>query len=128
VLEVLRFSTDLNWQGAFYVGRAMPQVRAPIRGADGFFGSPIRLASDAPAGRLTTVLAYADWLGSPSAAPVRSRLAELAGYDLVCWCAPKLCHADILVLAANYAPAELVNYTNQLRAQLAELTPPTLFD
>ena len=28
-------------------------------------------------------------------------LAELKGKDLVCWCAPKLCHADILLARAN---------------------------
>lgn len=26
---------------------------------------------------------------------------ELAGKDLVCWCAPKPCHADILLEIAN---------------------------
>lgn len=27
--------------------------------------------------------------------------SELAGKDLVCWCAPKPCHADILLEIAN---------------------------
>ena len=27
--------------------------------------------------------------------------AELKGHDLICWCAPKLCHADILIRIAN---------------------------
>jgi hypothetical protein len=26
---------------------------------------------------------------------------ELRGKDLVCWCAPKLCHADVLLEIAN---------------------------
>lgn len=26
---------------------------------------------------------------------------ELKGKDLVCWCAPKLCHADVLLEIAN---------------------------
>lgn len=28
-------------------------------------------------------------------------LVELKGKDLVCWCAPKACHADILLKLAN---------------------------
>lgn len=28
-------------------------------------------------------------------------LRELAGKDLVCWCAPQACHADILLALAN---------------------------
>lgn len=27
--------------------------------------------------------------------------AELKGKDLVCWCAPKPCHADVLLEIAN---------------------------
>lgn len=30
-----------------------------------------------------------------------ARLPELRGKDLVCWCAPKPCHADILLELAN---------------------------
>ena len=26
---------------------------------------------------------------------------ELKGKDLICWCAPKLCHADVLLRLAN---------------------------
>lgn len=26
---------------------------------------------------------------------------ELKGKDLVCWCAPKLCHGDVLLEIAN---------------------------
>lgn len=29
------------------------------------------------------------------------QLSELKGKDLVCWCAPKPCHADILLEIAN---------------------------
>lgn len=30
-----------------------------------------------------------------------ARLSSLRGKDLVCWCAPKACHADVLVRLAN---------------------------
>ena len=32
-------------------------------------------------------------------------LAKLAGGRLVCWCAPKACHADVLAEAAEWAAA-----------------------
>lgn len=28
-------------------------------------------------------------------------LPELRGHDLVCWCAPQMCHADVLLRRAN---------------------------
>lgn len=34
----------------------------------------------------------------PKRAEIR---AELAGQDLVCWCAPERCHADLLLAIAN---------------------------
>jgi len=35
--------------------------------------------------------------------PLRSQLGELRGRDLVCWCAPLPCHADVLLELANDA-------------------------
>jgi len=32
---------------------------------------------------------------------LQKSLPELKGKDLVCWCAPKPCHADVLLEAAN---------------------------
>lgn len=29
------------------------------------------------------------------------QIGELRGKDLVCWCAPKACHADVLLRLAN---------------------------
>jgi hypothetical protein len=31
-------------------------------------------------------------------------LPELRGKDLVCWCAPDACHADVLLELANAGP------------------------
>jgi hypothetical protein len=31
-------------------------------------------------------------------------LSELRGKDLICWCAPEACHADVLLELANPAP------------------------
>jgi Domain of unknown function (DUF4326) len=30
-----------------------------------------------------------------------SALHELCGKDLICWCAPEACHADVLAALAN---------------------------
>ena len=39
------------------------------------------------------------WLGNP---PTRDDIIQdLKGKDLVCWCAPAACHADILLKIAN---------------------------
>ena len=32
-------------------------------------------------------------------------LHELRGKDLICWCAPQACHADVLLELANSAPS-----------------------
>ena len=40
------------------------------------------------------------------------QLADLHGRDLVCWCAPYACHADVLVRAAEWAVRELQDEDN----------------
>lgn len=56
------------------------------------------------ADREEAIARYRDWLMARlNAEPaLRRRLvSELAGKDLVCWCAPKACHADVLAELAN---------------------------
>jgi hypothetical protein len=36
-------------------------------------------------------------------------IEELAGKDLVCWCAPKPCHADVLLFWANLDRTPIVD-------------------
>ena len=45
------------------------------------------------------IICYGRYLGENT--ELRKQLPELRGKDLVCWCAPKHCHADILVVMAN---------------------------
>jgi len=33
--------------------------------------------------------------------PIAREMVELTGRDLVCWCSPKPCHADVLLEIAN---------------------------
>ena len=77
-------------RGAVYVGR-------PTK-----FGNPYRMHSEADRDRVcdqyeATLLRKFE--RDPDA---RRRLREeLGGKDLVCWCAPLRCHADILLKYAN---------------------------
>lgn len=59
------------------------------------------LPDDAP--REAKVLAYRRWL---EANPwfVEQVRKELAGKDLICWCAPAMCHGDVLLEYANHLP------------------------
>ena len=71
--------------GAVYVGR-------PTK-----WGNPFRV------GLLTlpeAIAKYEEWLrGQPEL--LTAAKAELRGKDLVCWCAPRPCHADVLLRIAN---------------------------
>lgn len=41
-------------------------------------------------------LRFSEWIVEPEQKPLRDRLPSIAGRDLACWCAPALCHADVL--------------------------------
>lgn len=71
--------------GAVYVGR--PTV----------FGNPYKIGTHGT--REEVIAKYREWLlGHPG---VLSLLSDLRGKDLVCYCAPDLCHADVLLELAN---------------------------
>jgi len=72
--------------GAVYVGR-------PTK-----WGNPIPL--DRELNRMEVLARYRTWLLSQPALMKAAR-EELRGKDLVCWCAPRACHADVLLEIAN---------------------------
>lgn len=93
-------------EGAVYVGR-------PTK-----WGNPFKVEGAIEAGfamceseaRKVCVDTFRDWLrgqwfwphGEPQREALLASLDELAGKDLVCWCAPAApCHADVLLEAAN---------------------------
>lgn len=98
--------------GAKYVGRGTR------------WGNPFRIGHDADDQTHATAL-YREWLESDSYAVhapsssieqrremddhrdwIITHATELAGRDLMCWCAPELpCHADVLLELANCKPA-----------------------
>lgn len=72
-------------EGAIYVGR-------PSR-----WGNPFSVQRY---GRKGAIERYSVWL-TERLAKRQLNLRELEGKDLVCWCAPRACHADILLRHAN---------------------------
>lgn len=72
-------------EGAVYVGR--PSI----------WGNPFEIGKDG--NRAQVIHKYKKWLdGNPG---LLKRISTLKGKDLVCWCAPKACHADHLLKLAN---------------------------
>jgi hypothetical protein len=86
---ILNERTDKIPPDAIYVGRPSP------------FGNPFVIGRDGD--RLTVIRLYREWLAEKMlkdpafAAEVHS----LAGRDLVCWCSPAPCHADVLAEVAE---------------------------
>ena len=63
------------------------------------WGNPYKIGRDGS--RLVVIESYRRWLEAGRDDPT-----ELRGKDLVCWCAPQPCHADILLEVANALVAQ----------------------
>lgn len=72
---------------AVYVGRPSPYGNYYVIGKDGT--------------REEVVQKFRDSLSKLSGALYDRMMSRLRGKDLVCWCAPKPCHADVLLELAN---------------------------
>ena len=75
--------------GAVYVGR-------PSK-----FGNPYEIGRDGS--REEVIQKYEAWLLTADNGLSIDDLLQLKGKDLVCWCAPLACHAEVLL---NYIPTE----------------------
>jgi hypothetical protein len=71
------------------------------------WGNPFKIGDRSPLGEKHPVLDragvirwYRGWFASNSDL-VEAAKRELRGKDLVCWCAPLPCHADVLLEIAN---------------------------
>ena len=81
------------------IGAPTPPPGAVYVGRPTIYGNPFPIGPD---GREACVARYAQWLREPQQAGLRDRaIDELRGRDLVCWCAPQACHADVLLDLAN---------------------------
>lgn len=91
---------------AIYVGR-------PTK-----WGNPFVVGEDNSTHHEVVAL-YEIWIkGQPE---LLNALPELRGHDLVCWCAPDECHADVLLRLANAeeSTSDSVTLTEQQWAELA---------
>lgn len=91
-------------EGAVYVGR-------PTK-----FGNPFKV--EKPSDRGQAVLKFKEWIYTQPQL-IEAIQRELRGKDLVCWCAPRACHADILLEIAN--PKETA-MPDPIATQIKELT------
>lgn len=91
--KVLNRKTDVIPLDAVYVGR-------PTK-----WGNPFKIG-EFYQGRVMTredvIEAYKDWLlYSDVGVELLKDIEELRGKDLVCWCSPEPCHADVLLEVVN---------------------------
>ena len=89
--KVLNKRKDKIPPDAIYVGR-------PSK-----WGNPIRI--DSFHNRREVIRLYRIWLEDKIKRDVHY-LDELKDHDLVCWCAPLPCHADVLLELANAQPVQ----------------------
>lgn len=81
--------------GLVYIGRAMPNPHLNL--PQSLFGNPFRILEDTDEQRDVAIELYTEWLLQPGQAEVRRQLDNLRGMTLVCWCAPRRCHGDVLI-------------------------------
>jgi len=84
--KVLNKRVDGIPAGAVYVGRPSKWGNPFIVGRDGVQGECVTL--------------YEDWIAEQPEL-IEAARTELRGKDLVCWCHPRPCHAEVLMRIAN---------------------------
>lgn len=92
--------------GAIYCGR----------GSD--WGNPFRTRQ--AGGTLAHDEAVAEhefWLAQPEQAHLLRRIDELRGHKLICFCAPKLCHTNVLAFLANSDRATRIRWWHDMRSR-----------
>lgn len=66
------------------------------------YGNPFILEGNDEEDRNVVCDMFEVWVKLPAQAPLRAQAkAELKGHDLLCWCAPKRCHAETWLCIAN---------------------------
>jgi hypothetical protein len=74
-----------------------PADNAVYVGPPSIWGNPFVIGKDGS--RAEVIDKYETWLMSQP--QLLSKLHELHDKNLVCWCAPQACHADVLLRLAN---------------------------
>lgn len=83
--KLLNKRTDKISKGSIYIGR-------PSK-----WGNPFPLKREEDRDKI--LKKYEDWIMKNK--ELLAQISELRGKDLVCWCAPKKCHGEILLKLAN---------------------------
>ncbi len=78
------------------------------------WGNPFHIGQHG--GRETVVEAYFEYLKTRP--DLITALETLRGFDLLCYCAPLLCHGDVLLLLANATPEERWEYLSMSYVEL----------
>ena len=94
-MRILNEKTDAIPADAVYVGR----------GRGSRWGNPFKIGRDG--NRDQVIELYRQWLWREIKAGriTRDDLRSLAGRDLICWCAPNRCHAEVIRRAVQWALA-----------------------
>lgn len=79
--------------------------RSEYVGRPTVFGNPFVVGKDGS--RDDVIAKYEAWLLAQPGLVERAQ-RHLRGRDLVCWCAPLPCHADVLLRVANAEPLSLL--------------------
>jgi hypothetical protein len=81
-------------------GAHMAPADAVYVGRPSEWGNPFTIGKDGD--RDEVIAKYREYVTAPERAEMREAIRQvLGGKDLVCWCAPKPCHADVLLEIAN---------------------------
>lgn len=90
-------------EGGIYIGRAG-------KGYDGYFGNPFKLA-DYGGDRVGVMVEYETWARTriEHDDEFAERVRKLYGETLVCFCAPKLCHGEVLADLAEELVMDFMN-------------------
>ena len=86
--------------GAIYIGRGSQ------------WDNPVRIDRDGD--RVTVIAKYERWLADQH--HLLRALDELRGHDLVCFCAPRACHGDLLLRLANATREVRIAWWRAVRA------------
>ncbi|KKN16938.1 hypothetical protein LCGC14_0970960 [marine sediment metagenome] len=84
--EAIYVGRPSKWGNPYKIGDKIPSTFKELR----------------PLTRIDCVVIHSLWiLGGPGEGDRLKDIGELRGKDLVCWCSPLPCHADILLELAN---------------------------
>lgn len=85
----------------FYVDRVGVYIGRPSA-----FGNPFVMTTEQS--RFNVIRLYQEWIWKPEQLELRNRMRrELKGTDLVCYCAPKPCHGDVIEKEILTTPMEI---------------------